>query len=225
MITHEKFESACEELNNALLREQQAQMLLNEQAQQLQELNYRLELHSSEEADKNQTLGEAVKVGRHWFISSRCGSLRESSISWIGNKTHDLKFYPVKVCKDGTNLVLEAQCQACVHICGKSTSSWKLPARWKQSRDFPRNNFLIFSFCLPCFFSSFLFFDLFYACWPLKLYISSGFWKVLCLALSDSYPSACLGRRKVWLGRVGHPVVYLWQRCLLRRAKRSYLEI
>uniref|UniRef100_A0A287DES4 Coiled-coil domain containing 171 n=2 Tax=Ictidomys tridecemlineatus TaxID=43179 RepID=A0A287DES4_ICTTR len=36
-------------------------MLLNEQAQQLQELNYRLELHSSEEADKNQTLGEAVK--------------------------------------------------------------------------------------------------------------------------------------------------------------------
>ncbi|XP_060156944.1 coiled-coil domain-containing protein 171 isoform X7 [Globicephala melas] len=61
LITHEKFASACEELNNALLREQQAQMLLNEQAQQLQELNYRLELHSSEEADKNQTLGEAVK--------------------------------------------------------------------------------------------------------------------------------------------------------------------
>ncbi|PNI54434.1 CCDC171 isoform 9, partial [Pan troglodytes] len=61
LVTHEKFESACEELNNALLREQQAQMLLNEQAQQLQELNYRLELHSSEEADKNQTLGEAVK--------------------------------------------------------------------------------------------------------------------------------------------------------------------
>ncbi|XP_074053652.1 coiled-coil domain-containing protein 171 isoform X4 [Macrotis lagotis] len=61
LITHEKFESACEELNNALQREQQAQILLNEQAQQLQELNYRLELHSSEEADKNQTLGEAVK--------------------------------------------------------------------------------------------------------------------------------------------------------------------
>uniref|UniRef100_A0A5F8GFQ9 Coiled-coil domain containing 171 n=1 Tax=Monodelphis domestica TaxID=13616 RepID=A0A5F8GFQ9_MONDO len=61
LITHERFESACEELNNALLREQQAQMLLNEQAQQLQELNYRLELHSNEEADKNQTLGEAVK--------------------------------------------------------------------------------------------------------------------------------------------------------------------
>ncbi|XP_054842104.1 coiled-coil domain-containing protein 171 isoform X2 [Eublepharis macularius] len=61
LITHERFESACEELNNALLREQQAQMLLNEQAQQLQELQYKLELHSSEEADKNQTLSEAVK--------------------------------------------------------------------------------------------------------------------------------------------------------------------
>uniref|UniRef100_A0A8C6QNZ9 Coiled-coil domain containing 171 n=1 Tax=Nannospalax galili TaxID=1026970 RepID=A0A8C6QNZ9_NANGA len=61
LITGEKFQSACEELNNALLREQQARVLLNEQAQQLQELNYRLELHSSEEADKKQTLGEAVK--------------------------------------------------------------------------------------------------------------------------------------------------------------------
>lgn len=46
-------------------------MLLNEQAQQLQELNYRLELHSNEEADKNQTLGEAVKVGKRsepWLL-------------------------------------------------------------------------------------------------------------------------------------------------------------
>nr|XP_034996597.1 coiled-coil domain-containing protein 171 isoform X3 [Zootoca vivipara] len=61
LITRERFESACEELNNALLREQQAQMLLNEQAQQLQELQYKLEVHSCEEADKNQTLSEAVK--------------------------------------------------------------------------------------------------------------------------------------------------------------------
>ncbi|XP_010021471.1 PREDICTED: coiled-coil domain-containing protein 171, partial [Nestor notabilis] len=61
LITHEKFESACEELNNALHREHQAQVLLNEQAQQLQELNNKLELHSSEEADKNQVLSETVK--------------------------------------------------------------------------------------------------------------------------------------------------------------------
>ncbi|NWQ75820.1 CC171 protein, partial [Columbina picui] len=61
LITHERFESACEELNNALRREHQAQVLLSEQAQQLQELNNKLELHSSEEADKNQVLSETVK--------------------------------------------------------------------------------------------------------------------------------------------------------------------
>ncbi|KGL98472.1 Coiled-coil domain-containing protein 171, partial [Charadrius vociferus] len=61
LITHERFESACEELNNALHREHQAQVLLNEQAQQLQELNNKLELHSSEEADKNEVLSETVK--------------------------------------------------------------------------------------------------------------------------------------------------------------------
>nr|XP_042706462.1 coiled-coil domain-containing protein 171 isoform X2 [Chrysemys picta bellii] len=75
LITHERFESACEELNNALHREQQAQMLLNEQAQQLQELNYKLELHSSEEADKNQTLSEAVKV-RDQISLSRTAATR-----------------------------------------------------------------------------------------------------------------------------------------------------
>ncbi|NXD15396.1 CC171 protein, partial [Nothocercus nigrocapillus] len=61
LVTNERFESACEELNHALHREHQAQMLLNEQAQQLQELNNKLELHSSEEADKNQILSETVK--------------------------------------------------------------------------------------------------------------------------------------------------------------------
>ncbi|NXA48231.1 CC171 protein, partial [Nothocercus julius] len=61
LVTNERFESACEELNHALRREHQAQMLLNEQAQQLQELNNKLELHSSEEADKNQILSETVK--------------------------------------------------------------------------------------------------------------------------------------------------------------------
>ncbi|XP_061228355.1 coiled-coil domain-containing protein 171-like [Neopsephotus bourkii] len=61
LITHERFEGVCEELNNALHREHQAQVLLNEQAQQLQELNKKLLLHSSEEANKNQVLSETVK--------------------------------------------------------------------------------------------------------------------------------------------------------------------
>lgn len=67
MITHERFESVCEELNNALHREHQAQLLLNEQAQQLQELNNKLELQSSEEADKTQVLSESVQVRRLLF--------------------------------------------------------------------------------------------------------------------------------------------------------------
>uniref|UniRef100_W5N1V9 Coiled-coil domain containing 171 n=1 Tax=Lepisosteus oculatus TaxID=7918 RepID=W5N1V9_LEPOC len=57
----ERFESVCQELNSALQREQQAQALLHEQAQQLQDLGLRLELHSGEEAEKDQTLAEAVK--------------------------------------------------------------------------------------------------------------------------------------------------------------------
>lgn len=62
MFTHGRFENVCEELNNALHREHQAQLLLNEQAQQLQELNNKLELQSSEAADKTQVLSESVKV-------------------------------------------------------------------------------------------------------------------------------------------------------------------
>ncbi|KAE8632709.1 hypothetical protein XENTR_v10001645 [Xenopus tropicalis] len=60
-VSYEKFKKMCDELKNALLREQQAQLLLHEQSQQLQELSYRIELHSAEEAEKDQTLTEAVK--------------------------------------------------------------------------------------------------------------------------------------------------------------------
>ncbi|XP_067839573.1 coiled-coil domain-containing protein 171-like isoform X2 [Heptranchias perlo] len=61
MVPFERFGSICEELNNALHREQQAQLLLNEQAHQMQELGLRLELHSNEEVEKDQNLSEAVK--------------------------------------------------------------------------------------------------------------------------------------------------------------------
>ncbi|XP_078250998.1 coiled-coil domain-containing protein 171 isoform X3 [Rhinoraja longicauda] len=60
MVPFERFGSICEELNNALQREQQAQLLLNEQAHQMQQLNLRLEQHSNKEAEKNQTLSDAV---------------------------------------------------------------------------------------------------------------------------------------------------------------------
>ncbi|KAM3938351.1 coiled-coil domain-containing protein 171 [Leptodactylus fuscus] len=61
VVPYEKFRTVFDELNSALLREQEAQILLNEQSQQLLELNYKIELHSQEEAEKDQTLSEAVK--------------------------------------------------------------------------------------------------------------------------------------------------------------------
>ncbi|XP_036407755.1 coiled-coil domain-containing protein 171-like [Megalops cyprinoides] len=57
----ERFDSMCQELSSALEREEQAQALLHEQAQQLHQLGLRLELHSGEEAEKDRTLDEAVK--------------------------------------------------------------------------------------------------------------------------------------------------------------------
>lgn len=62
MIPIARFENVCEELNNALKREQQAQGLLNEQTAQMQEMGERLELHANQGEEKDVTLAEAVKV-------------------------------------------------------------------------------------------------------------------------------------------------------------------
>lgn len=61
MIPIARFENVCEELNNALKREQQAQGLLNEQTAQMQEMGERLELHANQGEEKDVTLAEAVK--------------------------------------------------------------------------------------------------------------------------------------------------------------------
>ncbi|KAM9329564.1 coiled-coil domain-containing protein 171 [Gastrophryne carolinensis] len=61
LVPYEKLKAVFEELNKALNREQEAQMLLQEQSQQLLDLNYKIELHSKEEAEKDQTLSEAIK--------------------------------------------------------------------------------------------------------------------------------------------------------------------
>ncbi|KAG2466862.1 CC171 protein, partial [Polypterus senegalus] len=63
-IPRDKFENICTELDNALQREQQAQQLLREQAEQLDELGQRLEQHTGEEAEKDHTLSEAVKANK-----------------------------------------------------------------------------------------------------------------------------------------------------------------
>ena len=62
MVPITRFENVCEELNNALKREQQAQALLNEQTTQMQEMGERLELHANQGEEKDVTLAEAVKV-------------------------------------------------------------------------------------------------------------------------------------------------------------------
>ena len=62
MVPMARFENVCEELNNALKREQQAQALLNEQTAQMQEMGERLELHANQGEEKDVTLAEAVKV-------------------------------------------------------------------------------------------------------------------------------------------------------------------
>ncbi|XP_073521230.1 coiled-coil domain-containing protein 171 isoform X2 [Phyllobates terribilis] len=61
MITYETYRSIFDELNSALLREKEAQILLNEQSQQLLELNFKIGLHSREEAEKDKSLSEALK--------------------------------------------------------------------------------------------------------------------------------------------------------------------
>ncbi|KAG8595294.1 hypothetical protein GDO81_001481 [Engystomops pustulosus] len=75
LVPYEKFSTVFDELNSALLREQEAQILLNEQSQQLLELNYKIELHSQEEAEKDQTLSEAVK-----FLRDKNGTEKKRSI-------------------------------------------------------------------------------------------------------------------------------------------------
>ena len=62
MVPMARFDSVCEELNNALKREQQAQALLHEQTAQMQEMGERLELHANQGEEKDVTLAEAVKV-------------------------------------------------------------------------------------------------------------------------------------------------------------------
>ncbi|CAI9559590.1 unnamed protein product [Staurois parvus] len=61
VVPYERFKTAFEEFNKALLREQEAQMLLHEQSQQLMDLNSKMQLLSKEDAEKDQTLSEAIK--------------------------------------------------------------------------------------------------------------------------------------------------------------------
>ncbi|XP_076465696.1 coiled-coil domain-containing protein 171-like isoform X2 [Babylonia areolata] len=60
LVTMDKFERVCEELNEALQREQTAQQILQEQSRQLQELTARLDLSDTQGVQNQQTLSEAM---------------------------------------------------------------------------------------------------------------------------------------------------------------------
>lgn len=63
LIPKKRFDGVCVELNAALEREQQAQKLLHEQNDKLQELSAKLDEQWTEGAEKEHTLSQAVEVG------------------------------------------------------------------------------------------------------------------------------------------------------------------
>ena len=83
MVPVTRFENVCEELNNALKREQQAQALLHEQTAQMQEMGERLELHANQGEEKDVTLAEAVKVlvRFNFLITHQMNTMREIIVS------------------------------------------------------------------------------------------------------------------------------------------------
>lgn len=61
-VPSERFQSACEELRQALGREQEAQALIQEQTNQLQALQRRADTLSSEQTDAQRTLSQTQQV-------------------------------------------------------------------------------------------------------------------------------------------------------------------
>uniref|UniRef100_A0A673VSX1 Coiled-coil domain containing 171 n=1 Tax=Salmo trutta TaxID=8032 RepID=A0A673VSX1_SALTR len=61
LVPAERFGSVCEELRQALQREEQAQGLLREQSDQLHTLGLRMDTHCGEEREREHTLSQAVQ--------------------------------------------------------------------------------------------------------------------------------------------------------------------
>lgn len=61
LVPGERFQRVCMELREALLREQQAQRLLQDQARQLEELGTRMDTHTHQDTDRQHTLCQAVQ--------------------------------------------------------------------------------------------------------------------------------------------------------------------
>ncbi|XP_013132632.2 coiled-coil domain-containing protein 171 isoform X2 [Oreochromis niloticus] len=62
MVPDERFQSVCVELRQALSREQEAQMLIQEQSNQLHTLQRRVDAHATEQAETQRTLRQTTQV-------------------------------------------------------------------------------------------------------------------------------------------------------------------
>jgi len=62
MVTREKYDTVCQELQSAMLREQRAQELLHEQSEQLKQIGGRLDSQMYHGTEKEKTINDAVQV-------------------------------------------------------------------------------------------------------------------------------------------------------------------
>lgn len=133
-------------------------------------------------------------------------------ISWVGNRSQDRKCLFYNAYKDGMKYGSGTLIPSRIRVYWKCISRFYLLFENKVEIFF-NNNLLLCFIYLSCFFLSLVFFSfsLFCSLWTLKFHVSFGFWKVLHLDLSESYISACLRVKEIWLGVV-LPVIYLWER-------------
>ncbi|XP_043573481.1 coiled-coil domain-containing protein 171-like isoform X7 [Chiloscyllium plagiosum] len=157
MVPFERFGSICEELNNALLREQQAQLLLNEQSHQMQELGLQLELHSNEEAEKDRTLSEAVKSlseanmelrRKDQFLRQLNKNLAqlEQDKYQLEESIHDAENALCKAAKDRENLVryMKGVDDALKQVRDQISLSWSVTAKNDFTLQLPKLHLEIF---------------------------------------------------------------------------------
>ncbi|XP_072445134.1 coiled-coil domain-containing protein 171 isoform X9 [Chiloscyllium punctatum] len=157
MVPFERFGSICEELNNALLREQQAQLLLNEQSHQMQELGLQLELHSNEEAEKDRTLSEAVKSlsEANMELRRKDQSLRqlnknlaqlEQDKHQLEESIHDAENALCKAAKDRESLVryMKGVNDALKQVRDQISLSWSVTAKNDFTLQLPKLHLEIF---------------------------------------------------------------------------------
>ncbi|XP_060695910.1 coiled-coil domain-containing protein 171-like isoform X3 [Hemiscyllium ocellatum] len=157
MVPFERFGSICEELNNALLREQQAQVLLNEQSHQMQELGLQLELHSNEEAEKDRILSEAVKSlsEANMELRRKDQSLRqlnknlaqlEQDKHQLEESIHDAETALCKAAKDRENLVryMKGVDDALKQVRDQISLSWSVTAKNDFTLQLPKLHLEIF---------------------------------------------------------------------------------